>query len=1562
MIRRCAAMLVGLASLLAPAAMGQVNYAQKAIDIRAGVLLLDSQQVAGTQANYDPYVWHNLDRNKAVKPSGWNFTNPLAPGSVTAAIASRWSLLDTFYGGSAFGPAIGERITKSNGAYWELRLATATNEQLSQFDVLLVSVQGFVNINPDERGRLRKFVESGGVLWIDIAYSGAPQLDLVNGFPLPFTVASTSVGAGLDADWLHPLMTYPSTITPNNLLAMQSQSTLGVRAVDLAAVAHADIQEIQQPTDTAAGEYGRFYPVAADQLGPFLSVGRIGDGFMVVTTRGLADTLNRTRRLVNGQDVGNAYEPNRISTAEPYVPDARADAAAKLIVNMVSLTSGHPQFGGGTRKTNGSAIDVGAPLLSRFSAVYPSQFDPGDAYVPPAIFKGLVAITVGNHIEVYDVNPERDLDYDGNPDDGILDYAFGKSYDLVWRSASLSTPISPPTCAEVPNSSVPNQIAVVDGSGNLVVFNAYATPSAAVSPVWTTPVPTGYSSPSGPGRGPYAPTYSEGLYFVADDATAGFASAVGRVWVADASNGDILETAGTPWAVGGNGVNQIRQPSSSPTVGDVPIQDGSGGTDRVVYIPTRASTSGGPQSTPGITSIWFGARGEKPTTWSQAGDQLTVITRASLQGLRIHKTTAGPDPLGIKLSVIDANGAAWNVAQLDTYFKTGVSESNGVLTFTMESGQTLPASVSLRLDYTIDWGTGQNNIQNQIVRGSLYLPGDGTSERMVLQHLAMSPTGTLYLTTAPPNDGFDPLLGPDGGTYFAFKETGRGNFVMLDRYDLYPAHTISPNQSTPVNIAETLLDTDEVQTFAPPFLGGAFTRLRFRSAPVVVGNNVYVTAWGLKANLVDCMVVMCFQADPPAPELIVPEIAGSFTVVQQDMARSPDRYKPKVFSVLQPGQYSYEANQANGKGRIRLTNLSPNQRGLIQNSMSRSLPVLIRRGGQPDLYVEPDRTASKWNTLQWYSVFYGYNGRAPVTVTGNTLFFSGTSLLPDILAGKPFASWQPSGLLVGMDSVISPSDSFLHTNPIRPWLKQLWLVDVDNPGPGSIAPNPDIRWPQSRGVTKFEEWYQRLLQTKLPGSTTNYGVVAGDGVLASWSKTGLFGFARSDFMVADENRLARFDASGNPIWSSDSSSSTGTISDSGSAGSHKPLVRPTRAYSLNSREMMVVDTGGDKVVQMDLNGREIRSIYGFQLDPDVPAASHTGFRPEGYVANESLLLHLPRDVVAYTTYVANPTQFSNPQPLEYWVHFLIADGGNRRLIEIVDRYAADPITKRVGNIVTDGAGNPAVGVLNWHSPANFSNKNFEYTGVSTLYYSAGPGTPSRHYAASIGGSLPSRTALGLDSPSTISTSNSREGGGIVVFNDSAGIEAVVDQVYVPDVPANVYWNSGAGSWSGAAVPGHYKKLNSVRSVSMRLITDGGVRVAIMFTDNDGVYEVVEGPLGWTVRWMLPKSAYVVMRRGIGTGLPLASNAPGFMPTYARRLDSGTVLVVNGFSSKTVTGADFFGEVLEVDGSVDATNDNTISGFSFSKINLGFNWFSVLFQLPPVTGARGIVVPVFADRR
>jgi hypothetical protein len=1544
---RSSAVIAALSLIVAIASAQPQTYAQRGTQVRAGIALIESNQVApGHPANPTPFVWYNLDSNREVKPAGWNIYNPNAPGQATQEIVNRWAAISAVVGGA--GPALYERINKRQAAYWEVRISQVTEVQLSQYDVLLVNAAGNVNLNSTERERLRQFVDRGGVLWVEVGTINQANFNneySINGFPLPFTVLPGGGGAG-NMDAFHPVLLYPYPFDISNLNYLNNGGT-GFNLAQATPVGAASALSPATPAD-----WFKLKPVVLQGGQATMMVGRIGDGFVVVTSRSAANYLNQIR-------VGTAYDANnRYNSLDPRGGlDRGSDVLGKLAINMISLGSSSEQPGNGTRKSNSSPIDITAPLLRRFATDPIPALDFGaKSAFPAAAYKGVAVVSTNNQVLVYDANPNSDLDGDGNPDDGVQDLSLGANLDLVWTSNALAGPISAATCIEVaqPAGTPVDQILVTTADGTVAAFNAFPTNPAGqilpgpFGPAYTVAPPTivGGVNTGEINHGPYAPTLHEGLAYVATNPSG--ITTTGQVWVFDPSTGTGMTTGGQRWLVGDPVAPAIQAISAPPTVGYIPIADNSSGLDKVVYVPTRPGPGpGGPNA--GIYSLWAGVRGESPITATVAGTSLNIQTRASQRGLYV---ITGGGSLGVKLTVLRSNGDPLTITEMNALFSGAVLQSSpGTLDFTL-TGAWDP-TYSVRLDYTIDWGRGPAASQ-AIVRGNLFLPDDPTNRRTILGNIAMSGRGTIYVVHSSASE----TSGGEGGAFYAFREQGQGAFNCIIRYDAYRQHTVNLNQSLPQPVAATVSDNDPLQLMVP-ILNGTVDRVTYMSGPAVKGDLVYVMGVARKQGpmpvpFIPFTVLFTFSAEPESPEIQVGDLNGGFTLVQPDMVRSRNKSIPETFTVANQGTWSYNR----GSGKIRFSSLMSPNRGQIANCISLSQPVVIRSGGNPDQLVYPDALGgSRWSPLAWYHVMHGFDLPTAPVVTGGTLFVGGSSSLPElILSGNPL---NPTGVLFGINADISERDAFNTIDTTRPWLRQA-VVLKDNGG-GNIDVNPNIRWPQSQGLTSMQTWTTRVLQASMPGTDRAMSVAAGEGglfatggpALGAYGNPGrVYGFSRADFIVADEGRLGRYDPAGNPIFSTDITNNSGTDVNVGGATSVKAIQRPIRAYPVGARDMVVVDPATNRVMRLDAAGRELRSIETFRVDP----ASGISLQ-----ANEPTTLNNPRDVAVFTEYVQNPTGVTNPQALEFWVHYVIADAGNRRIIDLIDRYYVGA-GRIVGDFI-DVGGERQVGILRWHSPAEYSGKRFEYNGITRVF----DATTNRHfYIAGIGSSQPARVDIGLDTPAGTLPRESKDGnGGIVIFDpNNAANNQVINEVSVPEVGANVIIDPNTGTYDPNTIPAHQKKLVNLTSVTARTVQQGGqARWAIMFTDANGVFEAIQNAVNgpWTVRWMMPNSAYKFLRNNAGAPPTIWGNNPnGLRANYARRLDSGEVLIVNGFVGRRRDGAEFSGEVVQVDGDIDPAPGSP--GFGFYKPNLGFYFGSVRFELNLLTETRKLYQPVFADRR
>ena len=601
--------------------------------------------------------------------------------------------------------------------------------------------------------------------------------------------------------------------------------------------------------------------------------------------------------------------------------------------------------------------------------------------------------------------------------------------------------------------------------------------------------------------------------------------------------------------------------------------------------------------------------------------------------------------------------------------------------------------------------------------------------------------------------------------------------------------------------------------------------------------------------------MLCFAAEPPTPEFRTNlDLSGGFSIVQPDFTRSPDATRPTQNSVLNSqGErggngseaVSFERSAIGTGGTVRFPSLAGSRTGQLNDSITLSDPIILRRPGQSDVVLDPNKTGeSRWSPLLWYTIYHGTQLFGPAFGSGNTLYVAGNSTLPSSLTTvNPPNDIRQEGYVTAIRTDVDTANALPTTRAFtqntanftpqsvvldagRPWLRQLISIDYPRAANAFDAPpadlgrlysNPYFVWPQNprnsadRGQFTFDDFKIRVLQNVLPGSAVSgsgvgaYGVAGGDGTLLSWNNRGFYDFRSTDFWVADEGRIAKIDASGNVKFDSRVSFRLGVAGES-NAGDVVPLVRPTRVIPVDgSDDLLVVDAGANKVLRMDPSGIVKREIATISLNPT--------FAPTGFRNNDPLALKNPRDVTTWSTRVAkadNPfvaATETNAPDLEEWVHYLIADQGNNRIVEVVDRIALTPDGQRRAYY-----GDPAT--LLWQSPANVSGKGYDYNSVSRVaiqdpvrglrfVFVAGLGstTPGRVDAGEI---PPTSTTPGANAPSQ-GTRDAQGGGGVVVFDKNLpnGVQ-VFSSVTLPAVSATSLFSrqtGGFGTGTGRLRPG-----------------------------------------------------------------------------------------------------------------------------------------------------------------
>ena len=1534
------------------------NFARNITPIRVGTLLVQGQVSNGELFNPAPHVWFSLDREFGVKPGNWQLSNPLAQAQLSSSVRDRWLAL----GGNP--PAVASRITKADAAYWEVRLNDLQEQQVNRFDVLLLPVAATIALNPRERELLRNFVDQGGTLWVDVIPGG--RVEEVNSLPIPFR--TSNLGGQVFADLAHPLMTNPVQITPEELNSLYSLTAVPnvITALPNGAFPgdrHGWIVPDSRKLEAVAGP---------DLANKTIAVAQWGNGYMVVTSRGLTEVLNRGLTASGGISSNLGYAALR------PVRDFPGTVASKLGFNILSLNSGYFGPGRSSRKSNSVPVEVTAPLLRRFET---TQFIPAQG-TNVAHYKGLIIMNSGGALVALDAEPSRDLDQDGSEDDGIVDEP-GSPVDVVWRANVDAA--SSPVVALVPNApdGARDQVVVRTSDGGVVAI--------ALGIGNTADELYRIAAPGGSSNGPrFSPTVHEGIGYVTDQDSTNR----GRIWQFDLGAGELLQGS-RPYAL--ERAPRLQRPSGSPTVGYIRVFDNSGAMDKVAYVPTQLDTT--TRLPAGIVSTWVGTRGESPVSLEDGGGILVVNTRASQQGVPIANRPGTSQ--GVKLSIINqANGRPIPESQFGSIVTGAIAVNSGVNgrisipvastdDFIDQGG--VPARYGIRVDYTLDWGAptlpGNGSAQSdQFVRGEIAFPDRSTPRREIVGGITLSNTGMLFVGVSNPSNTADNA----GAGFFALREEGRGDFKLYYRYEFFDGAQFDVNAAGQAaqrfDYGPALIDYDGLLEF--PGVGGILDRKmenwRIVGSPVLRGDTVYVTATADKSifgNAAKMTTLVALDAQPDVAEFRLDALEPNFILVQPDPARSEGAVP--ILTTLQQGSYVYDQDEnvdpVSGKknGRLRLLNAMQTTRGRIGAALIANLPVIVRVPNRGDILVEPEqgttggravagRAGGRWSPLRWYTVFNGLTVTNPPVLTGRVLYMGGTSILPGLVNAGRFD--QPRGLLNALNIEVASSD-LTFPNAQRPWMTSAGIPARPwQPSLSQVSGNPpNIRgtdyllFPQFFGVATFDDFRVRLNQATLD-DTTLLNAAAGDGTVTAWGQNEFYAFNRADFLLADDGRISRIDSSGNPIWSIDSTKSSGP--EVPLSGLNKPvtLATPWRIYPVGTSSYIITDPGADRIVRVDLGGREIRSIDGLKLDPR--------FIPDGWNNNSSKRLRLPRDVVTYTSIVPqgqNP--FTNVSGDEYWRHYLIADQGNFRVIELVDRYRYQ--NRRVGNIVdyvdpqsdAPGQREQAYGVLLWHTRSEFTGKQFAYNSIGRIQVKDASNAVRTVYAFGFGNIEPTRASIGLDAPAGTATTESRSGyGGVLIYDPARGAQNLLTDFRIPAIPAGKLFDPASNGFATSpAVAARTAKFAGLTSVTLRYI--GLNQYAVMVTDNSGVYELVEtNPGVWECVWMLPNNVYRAMRRRLSDD-QLSQDAPlGFRAFYARRLDSGDVLITNGYVGRKRSGASFAGEVVLLNGQFDAGGADTDPGFDFNKKNLGFNSLSVRFELPPIAGFRQISVPVFADRR
>lgn len=779
-------------------------------------------------------------------------------------------------------------------------------------------------------------------------------------------------------------------------------------------------------------------------------------------------------------------------------------------------------------------------------------------------------------------------------------------------------------------------------------------------------------------------------------------------------------------------VNGLPDLSGSLAVADVTDQ-GTGATDEVVYAPTQAN---GGNMQGGVTGLWF-------RTWNeplQATDAGPVHQRFQPHGARstipwfLNAPANGGIDLRPVVHIVAENattGAVTGVTDY-TYASGAFTVSFGLNQPPDISGQsfnpqqhymevdlatgiqnTATTTYSVSVDYALDWpgdvvnGTQVTGFDMQQMTSrrmfSLYPISVTTGTDALQGGVAIAPDDT-YVFNGDPAPGTGSVGGPTLLMEDNVLQPGtRLEDRVYDIADQFPTEAVGPGLQlrspqpeqirwmwSPIHggafangdvYKPRLINTDNFQAnvgstaaWQGTVVQGAF---RLVGQPVVSNGTVYAVA--------NATFIQPNPAGPPKPGFAATVILA----LQQHINATINLDPPVVFSSAQnvspvvlslkqpdlvnskPGQPAWLSLTQDKDFTLNLETDGDTQvvRSITVNdfrslagggdAFNLALPIYIQEPGNLREVVNPATGYGPLDNLEWFLVIP--NTAANAGTWGNML---AQADLQDLAAAT-------SGPTVAGSTLY-----YCTANG------QLVSVDLKNAAKDGRLMGPD-------GSSRV--YAVNLLTSPSTGTLDNQVVIdppaATTNMVVTGTPTGISALDNQLTLIADSNRLLEVDAAASAVWSLDSTLTTGVaggpLGGTGSMASQTAAIsHPTVVRQVDPSTLLVVDTGNDRVMEIDRGGKIVTTIHSFSNDMQV-------LRP-----GDPLTLNQPVDAQVYTENVPTQTAFSITSRLtgvtytykgQYLAtHYVIADRGNYRAIEIVD--IVDPKT---GAYITMASGNPS---------------------------------------------------------------------------------------------------------------------------------------------------------------------------------------------------------------------------------------------------------------------------------
>lgn len=386
--------------------------------------------------NENPYLFVALE-HCPLKPAGWKLENPLASRFTAQLVPT----------------------TKSMPEYWVVNLTPETARRLKEFDLIYVASQSLALASPEERRGLIEAVRCGATLWVDSGGVGsnffqttvtptwAPPRCVLSPAQPPFTFAPGGAAGQYHRD-PYPASAADPLGDPNSelfvrpfALSMAPDYPLSsdeVRLLGDAPAAGVPCDSYHLVLPDVGTDDQQLNPILATRdaisgwAAPAIATCQYGDGHIIISAINI------------GQDVEEWY------VARAKGPDKYQTPDVKFAYNILAWGGAWETSRGAASGAAGARAAATPPLdiawqypVPPANAAEAAATKIGPVLAAPAVAHGriyvvsLISDNMGGQatparLLCFDARPERDLNGDGNPDDGVPDYSLGLPYDLVW--------------------------------------------------------------------------------------------------------------------------------------------------------------------------------------------------------------------------------------------------------------------------------------------------------------------------------------------------------------------------------------------------------------------------------------------------------------------------------------------------------------------------------------------------------------------------------------------------------------------------------------------------------------------------------------------------------------------------------------------------------------------------------------------------------------------------------------------------------------------------------------------------------------------------------------------------------------------------------------------------------------------------------------------------------------------------------------------------------------------------------------------------------------------------